>query len=629
MTHFEKDYSGDRNCIIVFWKVTVALSQDRNPSSDEPHETPDRPVTTVHGCLLAHALPPPLFAREASVMAHEAGIHELATSLVWVNAASLGSGLQKHEWLLALRDGEDAKGRLKVKFYGNGLPCDGERAGKIPEKHTLFVDSSQLDAEQSDVALMNSFSAAPLVHVTRSRFREGKIHTRVGDIVIVINPYTNVVNSTYPHGIDYPLFGGGPLDKTLRSQFSRSEEPHVFSIAEAALREMFSGQLNAKSGTRDQSCMVSGESGAGKTEACKRIMKYLAAVVEIERAQERRASGLPALSLKGKRAKVSDLSMEDKILKCNPFLEAFGNAKTTRNDNSSRFGKFVKIQYNARGAIVGSRIEQYLLEKARLAHQGPNERCFHIFYFMLAGMPSADKKKLHLEARPELYPMVRCDAKRRGARVETHLLILLLLLLLLLLLFPLSLQLNFGRETTIDTIDEVEEWGLVQESLQVAGIGAAQQQAMWKMLAGILQLSAIEWVDEHSATGDAVAVVANPMVSQQATENLGLGALPTLHGDVKTALNMIPAGRAKSMSAMKLDAKAARNQTLALVKDIYHHLFMWTVAQVSAASTRIVPTSSSCICFACFVHSIKFWLLIIEIACLSPRTCGINTYRSI
>jgi hypothetical protein len=103
---------------------------------------------------------------------------------------------------------------------------------------------------------------------------------------------------------------------------------------------------------------------------------------------------------------------------------------------------------------------------------------------------------------------------------------------------------------------------------------------MWKMLAGILQLSAIEWVDEHSATGDAVAVVANPAVSQQATENLGLGALPTLRGDVKTALNMIPAGRKKSMSAMKLDAKAARNQTLALIKDIYHHLFMWTVAQV-------------------------------------------------
>ena len=152
------------------------------------------------------------------------------------------------------------------------------------------------------------------------------------------------------------------------------------------------------------------------------------------------------------------------------------------------------------------------------------------------------------------------------------------------------------------------------------------------MLAGILQLSAIEWVDEHSATGDAVAVVANPMVSQQATENLGLGALPTLHGDVKTALNMIPAGRAKSMSAMKLDAKAARNQTLALVKDIYHHLFMWTVAQVSAASTstRIVPsTGVVAACFACFVHSIKFWLLIIEISCLSPRTCGINTYRSI
>jgi myosin heavy subunit len=427
-------------------------------------------------------------------MADEIGIHEMATSMVWVSTSSLSVDLQKHEWLLAERDGTDDKGRLKVIFNGNALPgVDGTRAKKISEKNTLFVDSSQLDDDQDDVALMNSFSAAPLVHVTRRRFRDGKIHTRVGDIIIVINPYTYVENRAYPNGIDYPIVGGA-LDKSLRSRFSRDQQPHVYSIAEAALTELF-GPANAKSGTRDQSCMVSGESGAGKTEACKRIMKYLAAVVDIERHSA--DGGATPRTARHSRS-IDDLSMEDKILKCNPFLEAFGNAKTTRNDNSSRFGKFVKIQYSGSGAIIGSRIEQYLLEKARLAHQGPNERCFHIFYFMLAGMGASEKKALMLKDVSE-YPM-----------------------------------LNFGRCTTIDTIDEPQEWAEVQESLNVAGIDASNRKDMWKMLAGILQLSEINWEDKHSTTGDAEATVTNKDISQCATHNLGLASLPTLQGDVST-----------------------------------------------------------------------------------------------
>jgi myosin protein heavy chain len=150
----------------------------------------------------------------------------------------------------------------------------------------------------------------------------------------------------------------------------------------------------------DQSILCTGESGAGKTENTKKVIQYLAYVAGSGSKQKQGAQKLrrPSVSLQSKTG-VSDKQgeLEAQLLQANPILEAFGNAKTIKNDNSSRFGKFIRINFDNSGHIVGASIDTYLLEKSRAVHQAADERTFHIFYQLLNGCSADDRKEYFLE----------------------------------------------------------------------------------------------------------------------------------------------------------------------------------------------------------------------------------------
>jgi myosin protein heavy chain len=137
--------------------------------------------------------------------------------------------------------------------------------------------------------------------------------------------------------------------------------PHLFAVCDEAYRNMVNDHEN-------QSMLITGESGAGKTENTKKVISYFA-IVGASKAKSKTATNPK-----------ENVSLEDQIVRTNPVLEAFGNAKTVRNNNSSRFGKFIRIHFNQAGKLAGGDIEHYLLEKSRVIKQAPGERCYHIFY---------------------------------------------------------------------------------------------------------------------------------------------------------------------------------------------------------------------------------------------------------
>ncbi|XP_055375629.1 myosin-VIIa-like, partial [Condylostylus longicornis] len=192
------------------------------------------------------------------------------------------------------------------------------------------------------------------------RYKNKKIYTYTGAMLVAINPYEVL-----------PIYTNREI-RNYRNKKIGELPPHIFAIGDNAFQEMKRESCN-------QCIVISGESGAGKTESTKLLLQYLAAI-------------------SGKHSWI-----EQQIIEANPIMEGFGNAKTIRNDNSSRFGKYIDIYFNNTGAIQGARIEQYLLEKSRLVAQTKNERNYHIFYSMLAGLNKDEKRKLELEDATKYY----------------------------------------------------------------------------------------------------------------------------------------------------------------------------------------------------------------------------------
>ncbi|KAK2989432.1 hypothetical protein RJ640_018750 [Escallonia rubra] len=240
---------------------------------------------------------------------------------------------------------------------------------------------------------------------------------RKRSILIAVNPFTKLPHLYNVHMMEQ--YKGAPFGDL---------SPHVFAVADASYRAMMSeGQ--------SQSILVSGESGAGKTETTKLIMQYLTYV--------------------GGRAASDDRTVEQQVLESNPLLEAFGNARTVRNDNSSRFGKFVEIQFDANGRISGAAIRTYLLERSRVVQITDPERNYHCFYQLCASGRDAENYKL-------------------GHPSNFH-------------------YLNQSKVYELDGVSSAEEYIKTRRAMDIVGITNEEQEAIFRTLAAILHLGNIEF----------------------------------------------------------------------------------------------------------------------------------------
>jgi myosin-5 len=278
-----------------------------------------------------------------------------------------------------------------------------------------------------------------VVFCLRSRYAMNEIYTSTGPILLALNPFKDVkgiygddLMRRYCERGQEIYNGSFPKKKRSESELS----PHVYQIADNAYRAMMRALEEGQSGESmsDQSILVSGESGAGKTVTTKIIMKYLAALSKRSSKKKKPKgksqfvngwAGLPQNNVGSSQDSAqmtspehSGSNTEQKVLESNPILESFGNARTIRNDNSSRFGKFIEIQFSGTGKLLGAFIDSYLLEKVRLIKQADGERNYHIFYELLAGSSGSERKELllNIHSNPEDFAMTSSSSSTYSRR---------------------------------------------------------------------------------------------------------------------------------------------------------------------------------------------------------------------
>uniref|UniRef100_A0A673MQB0 Unconventional myosin-Va n=1 Tax=Sinocyclocheilus rhinocerous TaxID=307959 RepID=A0A673MQB0_9TELE len=361
---------------------------------------------------------------------------------------------------------------------------------------------------ENDLTALSYLHEPAVLHNLRVRFTDSKlIYTYCGIILVAINPYESL-----------PIYGSDIIN-AYSGQNMGDMDPHIFAVSEEAYKQMARDEKN-------QSIIVSGESGAGKTVSAKYAMRYFATV-----------SGSSA-----------EASVEEKVLASSPIMEAIGNAKTTRNDNSSRFGKYIEIGFDRKHHIIGANMRTYLLEKSRVVFQACEERNYHIFYQLCACV--------HL---PEFEPL------KLGSADD----------------FPYT---NQGRSPIIEGVNDLKEMEATRKAFSLLGITEAHQMGLFQILSAILHLGNVEVKERGSSSCCTSDESGHLAVFCELTEvSYESMAHWLCHKKLKTATETL------NKPVTQLEAINGRD---ALAKHIYAKLFSWIVGQVNKAlSTSSKPHS--------------------------------------
>merc|ERR1719385_126596 len=362
--------------------------------------------------------------------------------------------------------------------------------------------------KQEDMADLTCLNEASVLHNIKERYYSGLIYTYSGLFCVVVNPYKRL-----------PIYTEKIIE-IYKGKKRHEVAPHVFAITDIACRSMLQDR-------EDQSILCTGESGAGKTENTKKVIQYLAYV----------AASKP----KGSSHVPTSGELEQQLLKANPILEAFGNAKTVKNDNSSRFGKFIRINFDASGYIAGANIETYLLEKARVIRQAEEERTFHIFYQLLAGCDPELKKKFILE----------------DLKAYTFL--------------------SYGN-TTIPGTDDAEEFGLTIAAMKVMGISDEDMSSIWRVISASLLFGNMEFKQERNSDQ---ATLPDNTVAQKVAHLLGIQVTDLtkafLKPRIKVGRDYVTKAQTKEQVEFAIEA---------IAKATYERLFKWIVTRINRSLDR-------------------------------------------
>ncbi|XP_027624043.1 unconventional myosin-VI isoform X10 [Tupaia chinensis] len=388
-------------------------------------------------------------------------------------------------------------------------------------------EDSKKDVE--DNCSLMYLNEATLLHNINVRYSKDRIYTYVANILIAVNPY-----------FDIPKIYSSETIKSYQGKSLGTMPPHVFAIADKAFRDMKVLKMS-------QSIIVSGESGAGKTENTKFVLRYLT---------ESYGTGQ---------------DIDDRIVEANPLLEAFGNAKTVRNNNSSRFGKFVEIHFNEKNSVVGGFVSHYLLEKSRICVQGKEERNYHIFYRLCAGASEDIREKLHLSS-PDNFRYLNRGCTRYFANKETDKQIL---------QNRKSPEYLKAGSLKDPLLDDHGDFIRMCTAMKKIGLDDEEKLDLFRVVAGVLHLGNIDFEEAGSTSGGCNLKSKSTQSLEYCAELLGLDQ-DDLRVSLTTRVMLTTAGGTKgTVIKVPLKVEQANNARDALAKTVYSHLFDHVVNRVN------------------------------------------------